>query len=246
MWRSLLIAGRFLTRLPFPDPGQIGADDLGRAVPAYPLVGLIIGLLLWGTAVLLEGAGQPDLAAALLVAVWVQLTGALHLDGLADTADAWVGGMGDRARTLDIMKDPTSGPMGVVAVVLVLLCKWTALAVLLGEGVLAMLIWAPTLARAQLLLSFLTTSYVRPQGMGAEAAARLPRRVAWVAVGAAALGCNLHLGTVAVILLALATVLFWLWRRAVVARLGGFSGDTAGALVELTETALLVAAAFWY
>lgn len=244
MWRPILIAGRFLTGLPFPDPGTIGAADLGRAAPAYPLVGLLIGLLVWGSAWLLVGAGHCDLGAVLVLALWVWLTGALHLDGLADTADAWVGGLGDRERTLQIMKDPTSGPMGVVALVLVLLAKWAALAALLGEGAAAVLLWVPALARAQLLLPFLTTPYVRPRGMGTEAVAYLPRRLAWAAVAITAAACALHLGAPAALLVALAAALFLLWRRAVMARLGGFSGDTAGALVELTETLLLVAAAF--
>jgi adenosylcobinamide-GDP ribazoletransferase len=68
------------------------------------------------------------LHAALLLTVWVLLSGGLHLDGLADSADAWLGGFGDRERTLTIMKDPRSGPIAVVVLVLVLLLKFCALA----------------------------------------------------------------------------------------------------------------------
>ena len=84
----------------------------------------------WLAALLLEGA-SPLLQAALLLALWVALTGALHLDGLADSADAWLGGFGDPARTLEIMKDPRSGPVAVVVLVLLLLLKFSALLVVL-------------------------------------------------------------------------------------------------------------------
>ena len=72
----------------------------------------------------------------MLLAVWVLLTGALHLDGVADCADAWVGGFGDREKTFQILKDPRSGPIAVVVLVLVLLVKWAALEVLLGSEAL--------------------------------------------------------------------------------------------------------------
>ncbi len=239
MWRAFLIAGRFLSRLPLPDPGRVSGRDLGRAAPLYPAVGLVIGLLVWGVARLLAGSGVPDLAAALVLLTWVWLTGGLHLDGLADTADAWVGGLGDRRRTLEIMKDPTSGPFGVLALVLVLLCKWSAIAALMAGGSAAGLIWIPVLARSQLLVLFLTTPYVRPAGMGAEVVAYLPRAGAWFGVVLAAGVSPLFLGTSTLPALLAASALYLLWRKSLMIRLGGFSGDTAGALVELTETALL-------
>ncbi|PWQ89005.1 adenosylcobinamide-GDP ribazoletransferase, partial [Enterococcus faecium] len=96
--------------------------------------GLLFGLLLWLASHLLQGTPSP-LHAALLLTLWVLLSGALHLDGLADSADAWLGGFGDRERTLRIMKDPRSGPIAVVTLVLVLLLKFCALWVLIGQGI---------------------------------------------------------------------------------------------------------------
>jgi len=120
MWRSFLIAVRFLTRLPVTDPGPVSTPDLGRSIAYYPVVGLVIGLLVWGLSRLLISfdVADLDLDAALVLVVWVWLTGGLHLDGLADTADAWIGGMGDRRRTLRIMKDPRSGPFAIMVLVL--------------------------------------------------------------------------------------------------------------------------------
>lgn len=102
------IALQFLSSLPVSLPGMPEPRELGRSLLFYPLVGLLFGLLLWLASLLLQGTPAP-LHAALLLTLWVLLSGALHLDGLADSADAWLGGFGDRERTLQIMKDPRSG-----------------------------------------------------------------------------------------------------------------------------------------
>lgn len=244
--RCPLIAGRFLTRLPLPDPGPVSGPDFGRCAVLFPLVGLVLGSMVWGLSELLTAAGIPDLgmAAALVLVAWVGLTGGLHLDGLADTADAWIGGLGNRNRTLEIMRDPGSGPFGVLALILVLLCKWTALSALMTAGVPASLIWIPALARAQLLILILTTPSARPEGLGAEVRAHVPPIPAWLWVVVTLAASAPFLGAQWFGLVMAAAVLFLLWRRSMMARLGGFSGDTAGALVELSETLLLVVAVF--
>jgi len=268
MRRSFLIAVRFLTRLPMPDPGPVSAPDLGRCAVFFPLVGLLLGLMVWGlmvsgVSVLSAQVGVPDpgsasgghslggghdppygMAAALVLVAWVGLTGGLHLDGLADTADAWIGGLGDRRRTLEIMQDPGSGAFGVMALVLVLLCKWTALSALMTAGATASLIWIPALARAQLLVLFLTTPAARPDGMGAAVRTYLPRTAAWSWLIVTLVASGLLLGAEWLGLIVTAGVLFLLLRRSMMVRLGGFSGDTAGALVELSETLMLAAVVF--
>jgi adenosylcobinamide-GDP ribazoletransferase len=144
---------------------------------------LLFGLLLWLASHLLQGVAAP-LQAALLLALWVLLSGALHLDGLADSADAWLGGFGDRERTLQIMKDPRSGPIAVVTLVLVLLLKFCALWVLVEHGAGGLLVLAPVVGRAAMLGLFLTTPYVRAGGLGAALAEHLPRQAAgWVCWG---------------------------------------------------------------
>ena len=127
--RPFWLALQFLTRLPTPQLDRVSDRELGLSLPFYPIVGLIIGGLLYIAAELLTSV-SPLFSAAIIVALWLWLTGALHLDGLADMADAWVGGHGDRERTLAIMKDPYCGPMGVSAVVAMLLLKFAALSVL--------------------------------------------------------------------------------------------------------------------
>ena len=134
MIKAFFIALGLLTRIPVPKMFHIKEQDseklYGWSVLFYPLVGLLIGVLLvlvsWSLSVLsLPSNGLIE--AGIILLIWVLITGALHLDGLADSADAWLGGYGDQQRTLEIMKDPYSGPAGVVALVLVLLFKFSAL-----------------------------------------------------------------------------------------------------------------------
>ncbi len=181
------IALQFLSSLPVRLPGMPEPEQLGRSLLLYPVVGLLFGVLLWLLNALLLGTPLL-LHAALLLSAWVLLSGGLHLDGLADSADAWLGGFGDRERTLLIMKDPRSGPIAVITLVLVLLLKFTALLALIEQGQTLALVIVPVLGRAALLGLFLTTPYVRAGGLGQALADHLPRRSGWQVLAACASG----------------------------------------------------------
>jgi adenosylcobinamide-GDP ribazoletransferase len=237
--RSAWLAGRLLTRLPFPEPREIGPGLMGMSVPWYPAVGLLLGALIALTATVLAPV-DSGVAAALVLMLWVWSTGALHLDGLADSADAWVGGIASRERTLEIMKDPRSGPAAVTAIGLVLIAKWAGLQALMAGGSAGLLILMPLLARAQLPLLMLTTPYARARGMASEQMAQLPRRAAWAATLMAAIACVSIAGWIGLALCAMTLAVFGLSRRAMMRRIAGFTGDTAGAVVEITETVLLL------
>lgn len=233
------IALQFLSSLPVRLPGMPEPAQMGRSLLWYPAVGALFGLLLLALAWLLSAAPLM-LQAALLLTAWVVLSGGLHLDGLADSADAWLGGFGDRQRTLEIMKDPRSGPIAVVTLVLVLLLKFCALLALLEHGQLWALLVAPVLGRAAMLALFLTTPYVRAGGLGQALADHLPRAPGRVVLLVCAIACVLLAGWKAFgILLLSALVLLWL-RRLMLRRLGGTTGDTAGALLEVLELAVLL------
>lgn len=233
------IALQFLSSLPISLPGMPQPRALGRSLLYYPLVGLLFGVLLWGLNALL--AGTPSLLhAALLLTAWVLLSGGLHLDGLADSADAWLGGFGDRERTLTIMKDPRSGPIAVVALVLVLLLKFCALLALIEQQHSVALLIVPLIGRSALLGVFLTTPYVRAGGLGQALADHLPRKAGWWVLGLSAVACVLLAGLAGLWALGLAAAgLVWL-RQLMMRRLGGTTGDTAGALLELLEVGMLV------
>ena len=237
--QPLWIALQFLTRIPIRLAGVPTAEQQGRSLLCYPLVGLLLGGLLWLLQHLLADAA-PLLQAALLLSAWVALSGALHLDGLADSADAWVGGMGDRERTLALMKDPCCGPMGVVALLLVLLLKCAALLALLDSGEVVALLLAPLLGRSAVLALFLGTPYVRPGGIAQLLATHLPRPAAKAVLLAVAAGGLLLFGATGLLALLLAGVTLFGVRHALMRRLQGTTGDTAGALQELVECVVLV------
>lgn len=237
--RPFLIALQFLTRFPIRLEQALDEREVGRSILYYPAIGLLMGL---GLAVLAWAmADVPGLLpSAILLGFWVSITGALHLDGLADSADAWIGGAGDCARTLAIMKDPHSGPTAVVVLMVVLLIKFAALERVISHEDWMALVLAPVIGRTALPLLFLTTPYVRLGGLGAALARHLPRRAGALVILATLAGVILTAGTRRSYLLLIATGAFLLLRAMMVQRIGGTTGDTAGGLVELIETAVLV------
>jgi len=230
------LAVQFLTRLPVPCRVAYTAESAGRAVIFYPWVGLMLGCLLAALQWLLENSGA-SLVAALVLTAWVLLSGGLHLDGLADSADAWVGGHGDAERSLRIMKDPCSGPAAVASVVLLLLMKYGALVELAGQAPWPLL-FAPLVGRAAIPWLLLTMPYVRQQGLGSPLVENLPRRAAWLSAGLALLVALPFLGPWPLLAAGLSALGL---RRLMRQRLGGCTGDTLGAAVEITEAVILVA-----
>ncbi|MFV5262625.1 adenosylcobinamide-GDP ribazoletransferase [Acinetobacter courvalinii] len=234
------IALQFLTVLPIELKTMPSAKQNGQSMLFYPLVGVLLGLILFAFAMLL--AKLPIiLSAALILVLWIWLTGGLHLDGLADTADAWVGGFGDPERTLNIMKDPACGPIGVLSLVVVCLLKFVALYVLLEQHMAAFLIVLPILGRSVPVFLFLTTPYVRTQGLGRSITDFMPKKRLWmVFVITIALLCMFKcLGLIA--LLVFLVMLFYM-RSLFIKRIGGITGDTVGAAIELAETGVLLSA----
>ncbi|MCK5898309.1 MAG: adenosylcobinamide-GDP ribazoletransferase, partial [Methylococcales bacterium] len=129
---NFLLALQFLTRIPLPLNITISDHQWGRTVLYYPLIGLVIGGFL-SLIPLLAPNLSVNIQAALLLSFWVLITGGLHLDGLADCADGWAGGLNNRTKTLKIMKDPHIGALAVVILILVLGTKWVALSELLAQ-----------------------------------------------------------------------------------------------------------------
>jgi adenosylcobinamide-GDP ribazoletransferase len=243
MTRPLLIALQFLTRLPVRVSPAPQARELGQSLLWYPLVGLLIGGLLYGLDAVLALRAPPLLRAALLVAAWVALTGALHLDGLADSADAWIGGRGERDLSLKIMKDPHAGPAAVTAIVVLLLLKLAAVDALPMAHRLA-LILPPFLARGVVPALFACTRYLRPDGIASAHAVSMPRGAALVVAGVA-LCAALGLGSMGIAAVAAASIGFVLLRAFMLRWIGGTTGDTAGAMIELLEAAVLVSLALF-
>lgn len=233
----LWIALQFLTVFPIQLKQMPSSQQNAQSLLFYPLIGLLIGLVLFAIAVVLVKL-PIILLSTLLLLVWIWITGGLHLDGLADTADAWVGGFGDPERTLRIMKDPRSGPIGVLSLLIVCALKWSALYVLLEQQQLWLLLFVPMLARLSPLILFLTTPYVRDQGLGTAMSQYIPRKLSYMII-VGVLGLCAIIGLWGFILVVLSLIIIWYLRAKFIQRIGGITGDTMGATIEWIESVSL-------
>jgi adenosylcobinamide-GDP ribazoletransferase len=254
--RPLRAALSLFTIIPVGAGREISREEAGRALRWLPLAGLLVALPAAGVELAAEGGGRSPahrlLAATLAVGVMAVLTGGLHLDGLADTADG-LASRRSRGEALAIMRRPETGPLGVAALILVLLVQVTALATL-GPGRIgppALLLAAVTGRVAVLLAAGPGSPAAHPEGFGALVAGTVSTRVRVIAVtvllAAATAGGYLlnDTGTAARWLAAAAAGLLvgGLLRRAALRQLGGITGDVFGALIEIgTATVLTVLA----
>ena len=240
---ALLIALQFLTRLP-TGKADYNDADVKASIYWYGVVGLIIGAGLWVAQALLlwiAPAANPGIIAALLLCLWVLITGALHLDGLADSADAWLGGA-SAENTLEIMKDPRSGPAGVTSIVLVLFLKFACLQQVILEAP-AVLLLVPSLARGLMPILFLHTPYVREAGLATPFKDGLADFTCYLPLALLSLLWIIVAGLSAIPALLLMAIVFWWLRKLMLKRIGGTTGDTAGATVEIVESIALIALA---
>ena len=183
-----------------------------------------------------------------MIAVWVVATGALHLDGLADCADAWVGGFGDRKKTLRILKDSRVGPIAVVALVVVLLLKWSAVAAMVEQNRVMYLWLIPVMSRTAMIVAFQNFTYISKEGLGSVLVtgdvSESSRLIVSHAITGILLVSFLLLNCCLLGLVGLA--IYYCWQQSCANRLGGFNGDCAGALLELLETGWLVSGVIFY
>ena len=231
--KAFLIALQFLTRLPTPNYAQLQPKEIGQSVLYYPLVGLIIGAILASTDSILAFL-PANILAAILLLLSVLINGALHLDGLADSADAWLAG-GDKTRALKIMNDPHVGTAGVVAIVLLLLLKYALLNTIIATPHFLLFVLLPVIARTVPLFIMLTMAYANPQGIAKNMVLHLPKQ--------ASIGILITVLILTLLFNALATLVLLLGLLPLIVlmkkRLGGFTGDTLGALVEISEVLFL-------
>lgn len=243
--RSFFIALSFLTRIPTPLKDDVTQEQIGKSIVFYPLVGALIGLIFFLISqfiLFFSTDFSSDVLAALLLIVWVLITGGLHLDGLADSADAWIGGLNDRERTLEIMKDPYCGPIAVAIVVLLLLLKWVALSELIKADHYAFLIVVPMLSRGIVIILFMTTLYVRDSGLGSAFLEYMnEEKTLWSVLLICAISYLIFGGFISLFLVALSVIMM---RTMMIKRIGGMTGDTLGATVEISEAVALLGLVF--
>jgi len=241
MIKAFFLAISYMTRVPVPQVVEAEPLDLARAALFYPLAGLLIGIVLMLPILVFPGS-PPILLAAIVTVTWAAITGGLHLTGVGDSADAWLGGRGDEEKTHKILKDPVIGAAGVTAISAVMILKFTLILVLLEQGYLWSILFAPVFGRSLILLLFLTTPYVRAEGRTSVVSTYLPRDLARLVLAV----CFLLAVVISLKGLLLLLVGYWLMRRLMMQRLQGCTGETAGASVEIGETFWLLGVALQF
>ena len=226
--RGFILAIQFLTRLPTPQLRNFDAAELPRSAHWFPLVGLLIGALL-ATALWLGSRADPWLGALLCLLLWVWVTGALHLDGLADMSDALGAAHRDRERFLAVLADPHLGTFGVVSLALQLMVKLVLLMLLAKSGQYWTLLLIPAWARWGTLI-WARLPALKP-GLGERFSWQINPRATWL-WGLLLAACSL---TSPALLFAPLCVLAW--RQFLLHRVGGMTGDLLGAGVEVIESA---------
>ncbi|HYN16975.1 MAG TPA: adenosylcobinamide-GDP ribazoletransferase [Actinomycetes bacterium] len=238
--RDFLGAVSFLTRVP-ARTGPRRPEELARSVPWFPVVGAGVGL---AVAAIYAGAREllpPLPAATVAVVAGICLTGAFHEDGLGDTADAFGGGW-DRDSTVRILKDPRLGTFGVLAVAASLLLRVAAVAALAPAAALAALPAAHALSRAGAVATMTALPTAGEAGLGASYVLALSRRRALAGTAAGLAVALALLGATAIWAAAAAALAAYLLGRLALRRIGGVTGDVLGAVQQLGEIVVLLAA----
>ena len=245
---SILTAIQFLLVSPAFIKRPFTPQELGAAVGFFPLAGLILGGVLVGADSLLGLVMPNQVRAALLLGLWVLLTGALHLDGFLDACDGLLGGFNPEQR-LNIMRDDRVGAYALAGGALLLLAKFSAIASLSIRTPAFLL--APVLGRWAIAWAVTAFPYARPTGLGKT----MKDNAAWSQFILASVIALLATGGTMLLFpnrifyilgaAAAAGLAAWLTARFVMKRLPGLTGDIYGAINELVELAVLVVLTIW-
>lgn len=242
-----IAAIRFLTVFPLPGTYGSGSDDLAASTPFFPVVGLVLGILTSLVGLLFWGLLPHPVAATMMAFVLLAVSGGFHLDGLADTADGFFSAR-PREQMLAIMRDSHIGVMGVIALIMVLLLKFSALAALDRPGAVRAAFLMPIAGRCAIVIFMALLPYARAKGGLATLFYSNRSRVAgiWAFVFfgvTALLTAGLTGVLVLVIFAGIIAAFAWMCQR----KINGATGDTLGAICELSEAgvALAVSLAYW-
>ena len=237
--RLYIIAMQFQTIIPLPFSVRCEKEDLGRATACFPLVGLTIGALLAVLNWLLAPWLARPLLDALLITALAAVTGALHLDGLADVCDG-LAARGGRERFLAVMKDSHTGAVGAVGLVLGLLLKWQALLAVPTEVKWQALLLFLLLARFGQVQTIVFARNARQDGLGSTLISTAGT-LQLLAAGTITLAASWWvMGIKGLVVLAVVMLFTWLLKLWSQRRLGGITGDIIGCINELNEILALI------
>lgn len=231
----LLTAFQFLTIFPAVIRRAFTAEELGQAVGFFPLVGLALGGILYGLELGLRLIFPPPLIAVMILSVWLLLTRALHFDGFLDMCDGLFGGFTPERR-LEIMRDSRVGAFGVAGGGLLLLAKYSAILALTN---LAGLVLAPILGRWVLSLAIFAYPYAREKGLGRDMKDRVRLSQVLLATVIALIAAWWIASWLGILAVVLSGFVLLLGANFILRRIPGLTGDSYGALCELTELVVL-------
>lgn len=238
--RGFVIALTFLTRIPFPLPKDVSSEEFLKSYRFYPLVGLLIGLLVWLLAKAALPFYPPLVLGAILLCANLMLTGGIHLDGFMDSMDGLLSARSPE-QILEIMKDSRVGAHASMALVGLLLLKFSLLASLTLQ-MLPLLIVMPMVSRWVFQIGMIGFPYARSQGLGKgfhEATQWIPFLLSGVVV------CGISyylLGVAGPIAFGISALVIYIIASKISALLGGLTGDLYGAFIEISEVIFLLVA----
>jgi len=235
--RRFFCALSFLTIVPTPRTYRLEGEDLGKSTLCFPIVGILVGLFTWAVGYLFYCVVPRQVAALGIVVVLAGASGALHLDGLADTCDGLFSGR-PRDKVLAIMRDSRLGTMGAVGIIFLVLIKWISLANLAGAALWATVVLMPLCGRTSLLVMMVLLPYARPGG-GLATVFQGHKELKWsgLAMGAVLMIAVsiLGFGKLGVIIVASLFGYMLVFSGYCYKRIGGYTGDTLGAVCEVSE-----------
>jgi adenosylcobinamide-GDP ribazoletransferase len=236
--KSLFIALQFLTIIPLQPSVRPEERDIARSMSFFPLMGMIIGGFLILINLITSRYLSPFITSALILIGWVGITGALHLDGFADTVDGLCGGE-KKEQILRIMEDSFIGAKGAIALILLLLLKFTILVELAAEYKNYALFFAPVAGRWSMVAGIYLSSYAREEGLAkAFFSHKTGREIFWASLITFCLGLILfRIEFFYIIGIVLAANLFLI--TYIKRKIGGLTGDNLGALNEIIEVITL-------
>lgn len=238
--RRLTIAVQFLTVIPLSTKHRFDEIDLGKSMLYFPLVGLGIGLMLVCIRIPLALYLPATVTDGLLVAFMIVITGAMHLDALADTADGTFSGK-ERTKKLEIMKDSSVGAMGVVSIVMVILLKYVALVALSITLKNKALLLMPMLGRwSQVLVAYCSDYAGLSRGLGFPFTTHVTLMTLTVTALMSGITAFYLLSLPGVIIVGAVAITALLYSIFFKWLLGGVTGDILGASTELTEVLVLM------
>ncbi|EGO61970.1 adenosylcobinamide-GDP ribazoletransferase [Acetonema longum] len=229
---------QFLTRIRFVRQSEWTPQSFGESVKFFPLIGLVIGLVLYGFAYIAAERLPIHLFTAAIIVLEIALTGGLHCDGFMDTMDGLFSGR-SRERMLEIMKDSRVGANGVVGFLCLLLIKGSVLLDLPQAQLLAALLIAPVVGRLAMVIGITSFPYARPEGMG-KAFAQYADRFSLGFAAVSSLIIVSLVGPVYLISSMIGLAVAVSFACYVTRVLGGLTGDIYGALTEITQAAVFL------